>query len=318
MKWLKRGKIYSVNGINSWMNSHTTPIATLLIEDKVRIYFGTRTKLDENLNFLTNSTFIEVDANNPSKILYIHDKPLLPLGGYGYFDEFGIMVTEVIKTEECVILYYAGWQRLGGGTAKYQVQMGQALSYDNGISFRKFSEGPALGLDYFDHISIGNVAVVKDESNYKLFYTSLKDWNLDGEKPSYSYNINAAYSMDGIHWLKDYYTSIKSINNKGVATPTVLRYGGKFHMWFGYRDIFNLDGSAGSYKIGYANSLDGRTWSNVRLNEDILLSEEGWDSQMVCYPSIQIINGVLYLFYCGNEFGKSGFGYATANLNDLK
>lgn len=317
MKWIKRGIIFSVNGINHWMNSHTTPIATLLLEDRIRIYFGTRTKIDDESNFVTNTTFIDVDVNNPNNILYIHNKPLLQLGGFGYFDEFGVMVTEVIKNDTCVVLYYAGWQRLGGGTAKYQVLLGQAISYDNGFSFEKFAKGPVLSLDYFDPISIGNVAVVKDTKEYKLFYTSLIDWNLEGDKPSYGYFINSAHSDDGLHWKKDFHTCIKTIQNKGVATPTVVKYKDKFHMWFGYRDLYNGDGSVGSYKIGYANSVDGKIWENVRLNEDIVLSKEGWDSQMICYPSVQIINNNLYMFYCGNEFGKSGFGYATADLNNL-
>jgi len=44
------------------------------------------------------------------------------------------------------------------------------------------------------------------------------------------------------------------------------------------------------------------------------VSQDGWDSQMIEYPHIAKINNKYIMFYCGNEFGKNGFGYAELEL----
>jgi hypothetical protein len=41
------------------------------------------------------------------------------------------------------------------------------------------------------------------------------------------------------------------------------------------------------------------------------VSHEGWDSEMIEYPHVFIHNEKKYMFYCGNKFGVSGFGYAV-------
>jgi hypothetical protein len=41
------------------------------------------------------------------------------------------------------------------------------------------------------------------------------------------------------------------------------------------------------------------------------LSNEGWDSEMIAYPYIINIKGKSVMFYNGNSFGKTGFGYAV-------
>jgi len=44
------------------------------------------------------------------------------------------------------------------------------------------------------------------------------------------------------------------------------------------------------------------------------VSEEGWDSEMLAYPFFYKHNEKVYMFYNGNGFGKSGFGYAELEL----
>ena len=65
-----------------------------------------------------------------------------------------------------------------------------------------------------------------------------------------------------------------------------------------------------SYRLGYAESPDGVNW--VRKDNEVGLAraEEGWDSEMIEYCHICHYQDNTYLFYNGNGFGKSGFGYA--------
>ena len=75
-------------------------------------------------------------------------------------------------------------------------------------------------------------------------------------------------------------------------------------MWYSIRFVEKL------YRIGYAESLDGINWERKDSLVGIDVSENGWDSEMICYPSIIDVNHNRYLFYNGNNNGRNGFGYA--------
>ena len=57
-------------------------------------------------------------------------------------------------------------------------------------------------------------------------------------------------------------------------------------------------------------NLDGIEWDIEDLNV-LPRSEEGWDSDMTAYPYVVVHEGRKFMFYNGNNFGKTGVGYAT-------
>ncbi|MBO6762612.1 MAG: hypothetical protein JJ909_16770, partial [Roseivirga sp.] len=57
-------------------------------------------------------------------------------------------------------------------------------------------------------------------------------------------------------------------------------------------------------------SQDLVTWERNDELAGITTSDTGWDSEMVCYPHLKVIDDDFYLFYCGNNFGQDGFGLA--------
>jgi hypothetical protein len=75
-------------------------------------------------------------------------------------------------------------------------------------------------------------------------------------------------------------------------------------MWFCHR------GEA--YRIGYAESDDGRHWRRLPEQVGIEPSESGWDSEMVAYPFVLVHRGRHHLLYNGNGYGRDGFGLAVA------
>src|SRR3972149_8611846 len=109
--WKKLGRVFKADSQHSWMDSHTTPIAAVCLDDRIRLYFSTRPKPDHKGNYVSLSSFLDVDRDDPTRILMIHNRPILPLGAYGTFDEFGVMVTDVVREGDRFYLYYAGWQR---------------------------------------------------------------------------------------------------------------------------------------------------------------------------------------------------------------
>lgn len=64
------------------------------------------------------------------------------------------------------------------------------------------------------------------------------------------------------------------------------------------------------YLPGFAESFDGIHWVRKDHEIGITPSPRGWDSEMLCYPSLIQYEDKIYMFYNGNGMGKSGFGYA--------
>jgi hypothetical protein len=71
--------------------------------------------------------------------------------------------------------------------------------------------------------------------------------------------------------------------------------------------------SLSSYRLGYAESEDGRSWQRLdeTLNLDVDPSSGAFDSDAIMYLATLQIEGKIYGFYNGNEFGKDGFAVAV-------
>ena len=65
-----------------------------------------------------------------------------------------------------------------------------------------------------------------------------------------------------------------------------------------------------TYRLAYAESHDGLNWTRLDEKLNMNLSETGWDSAMMAYPSVVHYKNRTYMFYNGNGFGRDGFGYA--------
>ena len=84
-------------------------------------------------------------------------------------------------------------------------------------------------------------------------------------------------------------------------------------MWYSYVRGDKL------YRIGYAESSDGVRWHRKDDEVGIDVSEDGFDSEMICYPNIVVHRSKKYMFYNGNGFGRKGFGLTVEGeaQNDL-
>lgn len=68
---------------------------------------------------------------------------------------------------------------------------------------------------------------------------------------------------------------------------------------------------AGSYRIGYATSSDGRDWTRYADPDGLAPTCQGWNSTTVCYPSVIVVDGRKLMFYNGDDFGTLGIGCAV-------
>ena len=94
MKWIKKGLIYKPDGDKYWNKSHAqVPTAMLIADDVIRIFYCSR-----DLDNRSYTSYIDVDAFNPSNIIYIHNEPILEFG-FNNEDNFVVLVGIPIKKE---------------------------------------------------------------------------------------------------------------------------------------------------------------------------------------------------------------------------
>jgi predicted GH43/DUF377 family glycosyl hydrolase len=308
--WQKRGLVYVPEGTLQWSRSHAqVPVAQIIEHGRLRIFYATRD--DSNRS---NIGYVEVDAEDPQNILVASQEPILSFGRLGAFDEDGLMPSSLITLKGQVFLYYIGWSQRKH--VPYQNSIGLAISDDGGRTFHKYSEGPIIGVNHIDPLFTGTIFVLKDGDLLRAYYLSCREWRVVDGKPESMYVLKYATSYDGINWLRNNKIAIpfKSENEGGLASAAVVKLGGLYHMWFGYRNYFDFRSNrANSYNIGFAHSEDGVEWIRDDSRSGIDKSDQGWDSEMISYPYVIKVNGRIYLFYNGNQFGKTGFGYAILN-----
>ena len=309
MGWVKRGHIFKPSGIHYWDKSHAQlPIADYLKNSGIiRVYFSTRDKYNRSL-----PNFIDLDASNPKKVIKVSKRPILKLGIKGTFDDCGVMPSWVTSFKKKKYLYYIGWNVRN--TIPYHNCVGLAISEDNGKSFKKFSEGPLWDRDYKEPYYSGTCCVLIDDNKWKNWYLSCTGWYKINNKLEPRYHLKYAESEDGINWKRNGIVAIDYQNQEeaGIVKASVIIEDGSYKMWYSYRKLKNYrTDKNNSYRIGYAISKDGKNWARMDDVMKMDLSDKGWDSQMLAYPHVVKVEDKLLMFYNGNGFGQSGFGYAT-------
>ncbi len=287
------------------MKSHAQVPTPLVREEFIRVYFSSRP--ESNLSL---TTFVDLDIEDPGKILRLNPTPILELGKPGTFDEHGIMPSCAVRNGSKVYLYYSGWSR--GASVPYTNSTGLAVSDDGGQTFKKISNGPILAKSTHDPFSATSPFVLKEEDAWHMWYCSGTGWLKIAGKYEHTYDIRYATSSDGIVWTPSAEPVIaQRTENEAITRPWVVRSGDAYDMWFCYRGSHSFRDGEEAYRIGYAHSTDLRQWCREDERAGIDTSESGWDSRMIAYAAVVTVNGRTLMFYNGNGFGVDGFGYAT-------
>ncbi|MDC2963860.1 hypothetical protein OA067_03015 [Gammaproteobacteria bacterium] len=305
MKWVKKGLIFSPEMIESdLIKSHAQIPTVLLLEDRLRVYFATRP-----IPGLSLTVYIDLDTQNPKEILAIGKSPILALGENGQFDEHGIMPNFVYKDGEQIHLQYVGWSRRE--SIPYSNWMGLASS-KNGDVFSRRSNVPFLDRAEDEIFSATGTWMIKEENSYYLFYAKGGPWlNIKGNLES-QYNIVSAKSKDGIFWDRGKREILPRLSpTESTTRPSIINIDGLWHMWFCFRGPEAYRDGSDSYRIGYAYSKNLTDWVRDDKRSGIGISETGWDSKMIAYPYVIETPYGCYMFYNGNGFGQTGFGYAS-------
>lgn len=305
MTWVRKGRIFAPADHPAWARTHAQVPTAFVLPDRVRIYYA-----DRNESGKSYTTYLDTDRRNLDSVLYYHKKPILPFGAPGTFDDDGVMPSYVLRHRELVYLYYSGWNR--GMTVPYRNSVGVAVSDDDGATFRRLYEGPILERTAREPYIAVTPTILKEGSLWRMWYISGTRWvDVEGHyEPVYV--IKYAHSDDGIDWVRPNHQCIPQLHDEeAFSHPTVIKDGERYLMWYCYRNSRDYRDGSGAYRIGYAESPDGLAWTRMDERNGLPVSSEGWDSTMTCYPFVVSFDDRTVMFYNGNGFGRTGFGYAV-------
>ena len=141
--------------------------------------------------------------------------------------------------------------------------------------------------------------------------SDLKMWyrGFDGA----NYRVGYATSADGITWSKDAGNPVLDLGVGGqwddndVLSPAVIKDGGTYEMWYN-----GFDGA--KYRVGYATSADGVTWTKDAGNPVLDIGTGGaWDNTHITYPGVIKDGGTYKMWYSGDDGTNIRIGLANSS-----
>lgn len=299
MKWEKKGLVFGCRGQSAWMDNSALNPTPIIVDDKIRVFAAFRTK-----DGVGRVGYVDVNAENPSEVLKVSKVPSLDIGDAGCFDDNGVMPCFVVRREDgSLLLFYTGYNI--GHHVRFTGFSGSAVSYDNGETFSRISKTPCMDRTNNETLFRCIQSVLKDGDSWKFYYVAGNHF-IPGKKktlPVYDIRLLSSPMKEELREEGRVILSTEGEEYR-VGRPYVIKTGDTYKMFFcsGSENI--------TYRLSYAESLDGINWQRMDKKLNLDLSEEGWDSEMMAYPAVVTYKNKTYLFYNGNNFGYDGFGYA--------
>jgi hypothetical protein len=310
MHWSKLGLVYKPKGELPWAKSHAmVPTPLRLNDDIVRVFI---TCCDTN--GIGRPGYVDVSAKDPCKVIGISEFPLLDIGKPGTFDENGVLVCSVVNLGNGVFyMYYVGFEL--GTKIRYRLLTGLAISEDGGNKFKKYSTVPVLERSASELFFRCGPYCLYSEEVFRLWYVAGSEWLNINNKEMPVYDLRYIESKDGIHWPNkgEIQMEVTKADEHGFGRPCIFKNNnGEYSLFYSIRRR-----SFGAYRLGYAESRDGRTWKRMDEQLGLDITPGCFDSEAIMYGAPIEINGTIYLFYNGNDFGREGFAVAKQEKGSL-
>ena len=300
MNWQKLGRVYVATGQNEWARQRAYVPNPVVQSDRIRVFISL---LDDEQ--IGRVGYVDLARADPTEVIGLSPDPVFDIGGAGMFDDNGVTASCVVDVDDKRYLYYFGWQL--GVHVRYYLFAGVATWNDDTGVFERLSEVPILDRVDGERFIRSAPFVFSDGDRHEMWYVSGDEWiNVQGKRVP-SYDLRYVRSDDPLHWGEE--AGIVCIEPElpdeyGFGRPYVRKERGSYRMWYSIRT------RSMGYRIGYAESDDGIDWERMDQDVGITVSDSGWDSEMLCFPSVVDVDGERYMFYNGNDFGATGFGVA--------
>jgi hypothetical protein len=297
--WRKKGLLYTPEANGFSHGSH--PCAIPMGGDRF-IFAFTRRDADQRSHiFLTHA-----QVRDGHVTLLGKPKQALSPGEPCRFDCDGAISVCLVAHGGAIHLYYVGWQNLPEGL--WICDTGRAILDPEALTLTREFNGPVLGRDKDNPLFAAATAFHVGDV-WQTWYNSGISWTKTATGWKHHYGIHYAHSRDGVDWtcLPGMCLPFADEYEYAFGRPCVIRREGTYFMWYAHRATRTTD----SYRMGFATSEDGRAWHRQDRLSGIDVSPSGWDSEMVCYPCVFEHEGLFYMLYNGNGYGKTGFGLAV-------
>ena len=301
MRWRKLGRVYVPDGAEPWAQHYAFPPTPHQLDaDLLRLYIAFC-----DPDTIGRVGYVDVRADDPMEVVRVSQKPVLDIGEPGAFDENGVLPTCVVPVGDRLYLYYVGYQL--GVKVKYFQFQGLAVSSDGGESFQRAQRVPVLERSDTELLNRTSAFVMHDDDRFRVWYVGGSEWTTVGEKPLPVYNMRYLESADGIDWGPEGRVCIdfEDDDEHAFGRPWVIELGGAYNMFYSVRT------RSKDYRLGLARSDDLINWTRCDEEVGIDVSESGWDSEMIAYASVVRRGDDVFMFYNGNERGRTGFGCAV-------
>jgi hypothetical protein len=296
MKWKKLGRVFCPDCQHPKLRSHASnPLAISLKGDIFRVLYSGRDEQNRS-----SVGFVDIDISH-RKVVYSHPEPIFVHGGSDSFFSHGVSIGNAYSCSGDQNILFMGWQNFPDQRWRGNIGLLTLLDKKDLVLA---SEQPFLEINDEDPISLSYPCVIFDQGLFKMWYGSTLCW--DAGNGEMTHVIKFATSKDGHTWLRHGQAIRHQLGlAQAFSRPAVCKNTDGYHMWFSYRD-----GMGTKYRIGYAHSRDGASWTNALNRSGIDVSDLGWDSEMIEYPFVFDHKGQRYMLYNGNDYGRTGFGLA--------
>lgn len=252
--------------------------------------------------------YVDVDIDNPGRILGYSRDPIIDVGELGTYDDNGVVTSCVL--EDCGKLYhfYSGYEL--SKKIPYKIFCGVAESEDGGDSFRKLNKAsilPPIDEELFNRCA---PYVRKEGDGYRMFYLGDAGnmWRTDrhGHKVP-MYTLKTFHSQSLVKWPLEAGKLVMPFGDDeecGITLPNIWQEDGLYKMVYSIRRVNS------GYTLGYAESENGVTFNRKDEQLEFKGPVGDWESEMMCYAELMTINNRTYMFYCGNHYGIGGIGWA--------
>lgn len=300
MKWHKLGVVWKPNGSLDWARTHAMgPTPVHLSNDVIRVYL---TCLDDKGR--GRPGYVDVSSSDPTHLLGASTQPLLDIGEPGAFDDNGLMLLSVVPVDDrTVYMYYAGFELCVN--VRYRLFTGLAVSNDGGLTFERYSRAPILDRSDTERMFRCGAYAIKDNDVFRMWYIAGSEWTEVHGKKVPVYQLKYQESPDGVRWAASGTPSmtLTESDEHGFGRPWVVRRDdGTYQMFYSIRRR-----SLAAYRLGYAESVDGISWTRKDDEMGLDVSPTGVDSDAIMYSAVITVGDRTYCFYNGNNFGEHGF-----------
>jgi hypothetical protein len=296
--WRRLGLLGNAAGTTSWAMTHAAlPLVDAIDGSEAPLYVSCRDSQGRARIGRCRLTLDPAPAISP-----LEPEPVLDLGSLGAFDDNGVTASCIVTQGNEKYLYYTGWTR--GVTVPFYLFVGLAISRDAGKTFERASDAPVLPRGPGDPYLTASPAVLVENGRWRMWYVSGTRWERTAGGVRHYYNIRASNSRDGVQWDRPSALAIDygDPGEHAFGRPCVVRDADAYRMWYCHRGE--------RYRIGGAESPDGRTWHRRDDEMGFAATGSGWESEMVAYPWVFDWRDRRYMLYNGNDYGRTGVGLA--------